>query len=142
MKSIKTNIIINASIEKVWETLMDFENHPKWNPFIQNISGNTEVGNTLSVSVQPPKGKGMTFKPIVLSNIPYKEFRWQGKLLIKGIFDGEHFFILERMDNNRTYFIHGEHFRGILVSLLGNMLEKTKEGFQYMNEALKAECEK
>ena len=41
-----------------------------------------------------------------------------------------------------TKFTHGEKFRGILVYFAGRILDKTKGGFELMNESLKVECEK
>ncbi len=140
MKNIKTEILINTNATKVWDVLMDFENHPKWNPFIKSIHGEQKLGKNLTVHIQPPNAKGMTFKPVILTLKPNIEFRWKGKLGIKGIFDGEHYFILEPVGNN-TKLIHGEKFSGILVALTGKMLEKTAEGFRLMNEALKNKCE-
>lgn len=96
----------------------------------------------MTVAIKPPEGNGMTFRPVVLKYEPNKEFRWKGKLGIKGIFDGEHFFILDKLNEDQTKFIHGEKFSGILVALMGGALEKTKDGFQLMNQALKKECEK
>lgn len=142
MKTIQTEIIIDADISKVWNVLTDFENHPKWNPFIKSISGEQKVGNKITVSIQPPDGNGMTFKPRILILDQNREFRWKGRLLINGIFDGEHFFKMESLGDGQTKFIQGEKFSGILVSLMGKMLEKTKEGFQLMNEAIKKECER
>jgi hypothetical protein len=142
MKHIQTEIIISAHPEKVWAVLTDFEKHPAWNPFIKSIEGEKRVGKQLKVSIQPPNGNGMTFKPMVLQYDPIKEFRWKGKLGISGIFDGEHYFRLIDIGENTTRFIHGERFSGILVPFMGGALSKTKEGFQLMNEALKRECEK
>ena len=34
------------------------------------------------------------------------------------------------------------HGGGLLVPLVGKMLDKTKKGFQLMNESIKKECEK
>ncbi|WP_299705874.1 SRPBCC domain-containing protein [uncultured Pontibacter sp.] len=142
MQHIETEILINAQPEKVWAVLTDFEKHPTWNPFIKSIEGEKSVGKQLKVFIQPPNGGGMTFKPVVLTYDVNKEFRWKGKLGISGIFDGEHYFQLIDMGENTTKFIHGEKFSGILVSLMGGALNKTKEGFQLMNEALKRECER
>lgn len=142
MKNIQTEILINTDITKVWDVLMNFDSYPKWNPFITSISGEPKLGNRLTVSINPPGGKGMTFKPTILSLESNKEFRWKGKLGINGIFDGEHYFILEFLENDKTKFIHGEKFSGLLVSLLGKMLDKTQKGFQLMNEAIKNECER
>ncbi len=142
MKTLETEIIIEAASEKVWQVLTDFENHPKWNPFIRSISGGNKEGEKLIVSLKLPEGKGMTFHPRILKFEPGKEFRWKGKLGLPGIFDGEHYFILEEISAKRTRFIHGEKFSGLLVPLMGNILEKTKDGFMLMNKSLKKECER
>ena len=142
MKNIQTEILINTDITKVWDVLMNFDGYPKWNPFITSISGERKLGNRLTVSINPPGGKGMTFKPNILTLEANKEFRWKGKLGINGIFDGEHYFILESVDKDITKFIHGEKFSGLLVPLVGKMLDKTQKGFQLMNESIKKECER
>jgi hypothetical protein len=142
MKNIQTEILINTDITKVWDVLMNFDNYPKWNPFITSISGEPKLGSRLTVSINPPGGKGMTFKPNILTLEANKEFRWKGKLGINGIFDGEHYFILESVDKDITKFIHGEKFSGLLVPLVGKMLDKTQKGFQLMNESIKNECER
>jgi hypothetical protein len=142
MKNIQTEILILADTAKVWDVLMNFDSYPKWNPFITSISGERKLGNRLTVSINPPGGKGMTFKPNILTLEANKEFRWKGKLGINGIFDGEHYFILESVDKDITKFIHGEKFSGLLVPFVRKMLDKTQKGFQLMNESIKNECEK
>ena len=87
MKNIQTEILINSDIAKVWEVLMNFRSYPEWNPFITSISGEPKLGNRLTLSINPPDGKGMTFKPTILTLETNKEFRWKGKLGINGIFD-------------------------------------------------------
>ena len=142
MKEIITEIIIDTKPEKVWEVLTDFENYPTWNPFIQKISGEQKVGSKLDVSIRLLEGNEMTFQPTLLKFEENREFRWVGKLLVKGIFDGEHYFVLSQEVENKTKFTHGEEFRGILVYFLGKTLDKIKGGFELMNESLKVECEK
>jgi len=67
--------------------------------------------------------------------------RWVGKLVVKGLFDGEHFFVLEKVNDEVTHFIHGELFSGLLTTFTGKMIDDTKFGFEKMNDALKAACE-
>jgi hypothetical protein len=141
MKQIETEILIDVKPETVWKVLTDFESYPLWNPFIRSIQGEKAVGKFLKVLIQPPGGKGMTFKPAILKFVPAKEFRWKGSLGIKGIFDGEHYFILQETEDHQTRFIHGEKFRGILVPLMAGGLAKTEKGFHLMNEAIKKESE-
>jgi len=142
MKNIQTEILINTDITKVWDVLMNFDKYPKWNPFITSIIGEPKLGSRLTVSIKPPGGNGMTFKPNILTLEANKEFRWKGKLGINGIFDGEHYFILEFQENDITKFIQGEKFSGLLVPFVGKMLDKTQKGFQLMNESIKKECER
>jgi hypothetical protein len=141
MKKIETEILIQAPIDLVWTVLTDFDSYPGWNPFVRSIRGIKSVGEILEVQIQPPGGNGMTFRPEVLKFDLEKEFRWKGKLLVRGVFDGEHFFILEKKGEMTTQLTHGEVFTGILVSLLSGMLTKTGDGFRLMNEAIKAKCE-
>lgn len=139
---IKTQIRINATPDKVWAVLKDFENYPTWNSFIRSISGEPKVGNQITVSIFPPEGEKMTFKPTVLAFEQNKEFRWIGKLLFKGLFDGEHKFELIDNENGATIFNHSENFKGILVRFLRKQLENgTKKGFELMNENLKERVE-
>jgi len=72
---LKTQITISASAAQVWETLMDFQNHPNWNPFIKHISGVAKVGETLSIELG-----GMKFKPEVKEVQVNEKFSWLGKL--------------------------------------------------------------
>ena len=80
------------------------------------------------------------FRTVVLAVTPEVELRWRGRLLMPGLFDGEHLFRLSpsgggcRLD-------HSEVFTGLLAGLLGGTLPATLRGFMAMNEALKARAE-
>lgn len=132
-KEIRTSIKINATPEKVWSIFTDFENYPNWNPFISSLTGTVAVGETIKIKLP-----GMTFKPTVLKFEKNKELRWIGKLLFKGVFDGEHSFELEDNGDGTTTFHQNENFNGFLVSLFAKQLDgETKSGFEDMNEKLK-----
>jgi len=136
-KELRTQVRIDATPEKVWQILSDFEQYPEWNPFVKKVIGKPEVGKTIQVFLP-----GMKFHPEVLVFDTSREFRWKGKLFFSGLFDGEHYFILERNTDGSTTFIHGEKFSGILLPLLARSLDKdTRAGFEAMNLALKERCE-
>ncbi|MEL6832093.1 MAG: SRPBCC domain-containing protein [Bacteroidota bacterium] len=142
MKSISTQITINAPVEQVWAVLTNFSAYPEWNPFIQSISGEAKEGSHLAATIQPPGQSAMTFRPTVLRAEENREFRWLGKLFIKGLFDGEHYFIMTPIDEHSTRFEHGENFRGLLAGLIMSKIAgSTKAGFEAMNQALKARTE-
>ena len=142
MYELRTEIEINASAEAVWETLAAFPRHPEWNPFITSIAGEPVVGATLKIAICPPGGKPMRFTPKVLVADASRQLRWLGRLLLPGLFDGEHYFLLEPAGEGRVRLIHGERFSGLLVPLLKSSLENgTRAGFEAMNQALKARVE-
>lgn len=142
MKNLETSIQIKASANTVWNILMDFEQYPQWNPLIRQLTGEAVKGKSLKAKIQPPGQKPMDFEPVVLECTPAQEFRWLGKLFIKGLFDGEHYFKIKRIDSEKVEFIHGENFRGLLVTPLMAMIGKsTEEGFLAMNQALKTLAE-
>lgn len=142
-KEIKTEILIHATTEKVWAILTNFENYPNWNPFIKSIIGDPIVGNQITVRIEPPDAKGMTFKPKVLIYAPNKELKWLGRLLFTGLFDGEHKFELIDNGNGTTTFVQSEKFKGILVPLFKKQLDNnTRKGFEEMNKKLKEWAER
>lgn len=132
-KEIKTTIQISASPQKVWEILTSFDNYPNWNPFIKYVKGDFLVGEKVKINAG-----GMKFQPKILVFDREKEIRWIGKLLVNGLFDGEHIFkIIENGDGTVT-FKHEERFSGILVSLFAKKLDsETRSGFEQMNIKLK-----
>ena len=142
MKHLETEIVINAPIETVWNVLIDFNAYPNWNPFITSIKGRKVVGKTLQISLKTSKGKEMYFEPRVIKFSENDEFRWRGILGIRGIFDGEHYFILEYLETHQTRLMHGEFFSGILTGIMNNLLKDTQQSFIEMNNALKLRCER
>jgi hypothetical protein len=141
MRELRTAIEIEAAPGRVWQILTDFASYPEWNPFIRSIRGEPMPGAKLDVRIEPPGGRGMTFKPTVLEVEPERELRWLGRLLLPGIFDGEHSFHIEPVGDARVHFVQAERFRGVLVPLFGKTLEQTERGFREMNEALKRRAE-
>jgi hypothetical protein len=140
-RCIETSIQIAAPAKRVWSILTDFPAMATWNPFIRSISGALTPGSTLAVQIAPPGKSGMRFKPTVLAVKPERELRWRGQLLLPGIFDGEHYFLLEEIGRDRTRLTHGESFSGILVGMFAGTLSATQDGFEAMNAALKQRAE-
>jgi len=141
IRLIHTNVEIGAPAARVWDVLTDFVRFPEWNPFITRIEGKGEPGARLRIEIKPPGRSAMTFSPAVLAVRPAKELRWRGRLLLPGIFDGEHAFELEERGST-CVFRQSERFTGLLVPLLGGALEATERGFQAMNVALKRRAER
>ncbi len=142
MKELYTEIETGAPAERVWGVLTDFASYPHWNPFIRRISGQPVAGERLEVRIEPPGGRGMTFRPTVINADPNRELRWLGRLLLPGIFDGEHSLSIQPLEEYQVRFVQREEFRGVLVALSGRSLDtNTRRGFEEMNRALKERVE-
>ncbi len=134
-KEIKTQILIQSTPEKIWNILTAIESYPNWNPFITSIKGEIEEGKKINVSIQPPNGNKINFKPTIISIKKNKELSWLGTVIFKGFFDGKHKFELIDNKNGTTTFIHSEEFKGVFVWLFN--VRKTTNGFNEMNKKLK-----
>jgi hypothetical protein len=141
MRELSREIEIHAPPERVWSVVTDFAAYPDWNPFIRRISGELHEGARLEVRIEPPGARGTTFKPTVRAVAANRELRWLGRLLLPGIFEGEHSLRIEPLDLGRSRFVQSERFTGILVGLVKGTLAKTEVGFEQMNTALKERVE-
>ena len=104
-----------------------------WNPFIVNVEGRFETGETLPNTVQTKPDKQRVFKPLILEARINEELRWVGRVGIPGIFDGEHYFILEPHET-QTRLIHGENFSGFALWFIDT--DQYLENLKAMNLAL------
>ncbi len=138
MATIKTTIDIGGSPEMVWRVLTHFSSYPKWNPFIREIHGKPEQGARLKVRMRLSPKRSYWFSPRVVKAIPASELHWRGKLLVSGLFDAEHAFIIVPNGIKGVHFIQRENFTGLLAPLILPFIAKsTHEAFERMNLALK-----
>jgi hypothetical protein len=141
MKEIKTEIIIKAPKEKVWEVLTNFADYGHWNPFIVSIEGEKEVGKRLTNTLMSG-GKTNVFKPVIKRFEANHAFEWLGSLPLR-LFTGRHYFLLEDLGQGQTKLIHGEKFGGLLRGIIMKKIgEETLQNFLKMNRALKARVER
>lgn len=140
-KQIRTEIVINATPEAVWQVLTDFNAYPSWNPFIVHLEGSTSVGSRLTTTMLNG-GKKYIFRPVVTRSEQPKHFGWLGSLIIKGLFDGHHYFEIESTSDSQVMFVQGEHFSGLLAGWIFKKIgAETRLNFVKMNEALKRVAE-
>ncbi len=141
MLEIKTEIVIEANLENVWKTLTNFNDYKNWNSFITDISGSLTEGSVLSVHINPPGEKPDKFMPRLLKVAEPVELRWVGVFMFPLLFRGEHYFQLKKISQDKTLFIHGEIFTGLLIPFAAKKLTgNVKKGFEKMNIDLAKKC--
>ncbi len=139
---LRTEVEIDAPIQRVWDVLTDFSSYQQWNPFIANVEGKLAEGEKLRLTLTLPDGSEHQVRSTVTRVDPARELRWVGQLLVPGLLQGEHFFELEALDAGRTRLKHSENFRGVLVRVLTRTLTQAGRAFVGMNHALKIRAEK
>lgn len=139
-KIIATNVTINAPVDAVWQALTNLDGYQGWNPFITAAAGSLGVGERLDLTIHPPGGRPMNFRPWVTAVEHHHYIEWLGRLGMPGIFDGRHSFTLTATASGRTLLQQSETFSGALIPFSGSILTRTRTGFQAMNEALAHEA--
>ena len=142
MKELTAEIIVNAPRAAVWPILTDFARYAEWNPFIVASEGQAVVDTRLINQMK--QGETLfTFKPRVTQVTEESYLEWLGHLGIPGLFDGRHYFRLEKLTPGTTKLIQGERFSGLLSgTVLKKIGEQTHAGFVAMNRALKEQAER
>jgi len=138
---LRAELEIDAPPERVWGVLSDFSAYHEWNPYITGIAGELRQGSELAITVSPPGGNDTVYRPRVLVCDEPRELRWRSQLWMKGLFDGEQFFLCQETPSGGTRFVHGENFTGFFVRFLGQQLLQVARGFAFMNQALKERVE-
>jgi hypothetical protein len=141
-RQLRAEVEVEASPERVWEVLTDFAAYRQWNPFIVEGAGQAVPGSRLELRMRLPGRRPMALRPEVLEAEPGRRLRWLGRLLVPGLFDGEHSFTLEPAGPGRVRVVQREQFRGLAARPILAMIGKpTLAGFQQLHQALKARVE-
>ena len=141
-RTIRSAIEIRAPLEVVWRILTDFAAYPEWNPHIRQVRGRPALGARLTISSQPPGGRAVVLRPVVIAWEPPTLLRWRGTFISRRLFSGEHGFRLEQLDDTRVRFHQDEIISGLLVPFYARLrLPATRTGFALVNEALRQRAE-
>lgn len=142
MKSIVTEVHIAAPAERVWQILTDLDRYAEWNPLIREASGAVVQGRFITLDIQP-EGLARRRAAVELLRVdPYRELRWLGRLLVSGVLNGDHSFLMQPLSAQSVRVVQKEDFSGLLVPFVAPMLvPKMTAAFEQMNQALKARAE-
>jgi len=139
---LKTELIILAPAQRIWDILLDFKRYPEWNPFIVSAEGDPQLGSAIKVCLALPEdGSTHTIRPIITACEARERLAWRGQLGFPWLFSGHHFFELHPQADSSTRFVQGEDFTGVLTKFLSRTFTLTGRGFVYMNQALKKRSE-
>jgi hypothetical protein len=142
MKTLRSEIMINAPAEHIWSVLADFASYPTWNPFLTDIRGNALFGKQLSIKAKLRHLPTIAFNATITTFQPPVQLGWRA-IFWKGVFEAFHSFEIEQLADERCRLIHTEEFSGSLCKPIIFLLERGfRQGYQAMNETLKARVER
>ncbi len=144
MQTIKTEIEINASPEKVWDIISDVERWHEWSPTINASEGKAKTGSTVDITMMSKEaGKdGPKYSPKIIQMDELKYFHWRAHMMAGFIFTNDKIIEIEKTDAG-TKVIHTETFKGLMAAAMkGQMAKGVPPMLNMMNKALKELAEK
>lgn len=143
MKELRTEITLQAPVERIWEMLADCSLYRHWNPLFSEAKGDLTAGGRLELVVALPEIAPFRVEPELLTVEPQKGFCWRHTLLLGGMMTWKYRVELEVIDAQRVRLVQGSAFGGLLGPLFRLGLGgSVRAGMERMNEALRRWGEK
>lgn len=152
MKTAKSEALIDAPIQLVWDAIMDLPRYPEWNPFtvkIENPEG-PKVGAAIRLHVRWSDGKGL-ISPERIALIEPPASGMDGVLRARygynfgtlaatlNLVRSKRLQILEQRPGGKTFYRTTIEMTGLLSNL--TPVAKVQDGFDRQTAALKKRCE-
>ncbi len=149
MPAARTEIVIQAPIQKVWDVMLDIGRYREWNPFVTHIECADRppaLGSDLTLHVAFKNGmKRQEIETINRLEAPNPhgraalQYKFTGKLSDWNLVRGERLQSLEAVDAQTTRYISYEDLTGFLAWLAP--IRQVQDGFDRHAQALKQRCE-
>ncbi len=135
---IASEIKIAASAETIWQTLIDFENYPRWNKLNLMVKGQPIPDTKLEMDMQFRTQKKIKVQAILTGFIApkYLSWSWQSKLGTWW-FQAEQIMRIKEDAEGEMHFHHEFYFSGVRLRFIRRDLERYAQySLDYMNEDL------
>jgi len=107
LKSVETEIIINAAPETVWSVLTDFEKHKEWNEVLIPIKGELKEGSEITYEFHQDENNISKIPATVMEIVPNRLLNQRGG--ISTILTFDHKYILETVEEGTKLTIYEEY---------------------------------
>lgn len=140
---IRHEIHVQAPVEQVWKTIIDFPAYSTWNSQLFFLGGEVKKGGLLHLRLAAEGAAPYEFKPVVSYFEENTRFAWLAITGVAGVFDGEHFFELSPAPGGGTRLVNREEYRGVLSQVMRHlpMMKQAPAGFAKMNQEIAAQSE-
>ncbi|MGW4381451.1 SRPBCC family protein [Kitasatospora sp. NPDC004531] len=104
--------------EAVWQLLTDHARYPQWHPVVVRVEGELAVGARQTEVVRTASGRELTFRPVLTVVAPGRELTRAGRLLVPGLLDNTHSYLITDLGDGRVRVVQRERFTGLLALFL------------------------
>lgn len=124
MKTVATEIALEAPPARVWAVLTDFGAFPRWNPFLPRMDARPEPGARLRATGRLPIGLKLPFTGEIQIVDPPRRLAWGARPvpLPRGAFDIVHTLDVTEAGAGRAVLRQREDVSGWLVPVMGPIL--------------------
>ena len=77
-------VVVEASRERIWSLLTEFDGYDEWNPYYTRASGNAAVGTTLELRAAPPGEDAEELSAELVIVRPRRKLEWKTRTLVPG----------------------------------------------------------
>lgn len=140
MFKVEARTVIDAPVDVVWETLVDYTQYDKWSTMLIPLDTTPpQLGNTVHLKLSLESGMSYDFKPVIIKLDQNEHYAWLQKTGFRGMFDGEHHFVLTDLGDNQTELHNYEIYSGVLSPIFKRlpMMQGADEGFEAINQQIK-----
>ncbi|MFD5559595.1 SRPBCC family protein [Kitasatospora griseola] len=104
-----------GSPEGVWQLITDHARYPQWHPVVVRVEGELAVGARQTEVVRTASGRELTFHPVLTVVDPGRELSRAGRLLVPGLLDNVHSYLITDLGDGRVRVVQRERFTGLLA---------------------------
>lgn len=135
-KSVHSEVLINASPDRVWAVLTNGAEYDSWNSVIHSLEGELIEGNKVKFMFNQEEDKSYQITATVKEILPNELLNQKGGM--PGIMTFNHRYIIEQTDGGTRMTIH-EDYRGLMVPFWNP--QPVQLAYERLNEDIKRQVE-
>ncbi len=134
---LRSEVEILADPTRIWQVLLDFPRHQRWNPFWARPQGQATLGSRITLELTPPGASSMRLRRLIGTFEPERELGWTGRYGWGWLLRSDQRFRLTEVATGRTRLVVAENLRGPGVTGNNRTTLDIARGQAFMNQALK-----
>lgn len=142
-RELVTETVIRAPIQRVWNSVIELDNYPMWNPFIKHAGGRVAVNSDIEMEIHLPGRQVVHLNSMVEEAKEVAALQWSAGYNVPGVIDLTNRIEMKFQDMGTVKVTQTQRFSGLLIGpLTEGMLRRWEEGSADMLEGLKKHCQR